>query len=442
VHGAFVFHVGAPGANPAGIAAAVLAESETPRSISLAFTAVRFFSYALLLLATGGTVALALTLGSASQAVRRKLLWVLTGVSVGLALASLTGIVLQGAESAGIGIADAARWGVIESVLETRFGQSWLARAGLALALAAVALAYRRRPGSGWLLDTGLVLCVGLIVTPAVAGHASTEGALSFVSDVVHVQAASIWIGGLAFLLLALVWAGADRWRLAAAAVPPFSTVAVVSVGALLAAGIVNGYLQIRTWSGLWETAYGRLVLVKAGLLIPIIVLAAWNNRRAVPRLKAGIASVAERRRFLRNVSAELGIVVAVVAVTAVLVAEPPARTANAASGPYAQTAALGDLELNLVVDPAVAGPNAIHLYLLTSSGQPADVAEVDVAASLASAGVGPLRLEARRLAPGHYVVSGAPLTLPGDWQVRVDARRGEFESLAAELSVPIRKDS
>ena len=93
------------------------------------------------------------------------------------------------------------------------------------------------------------------------------------------------------------------------------------------------------------------------------------------------------------------------------------------------------------MVDPAIAGPNAIHLYLLTPSGQPADVAEVDVAASLASAGVGPLRLEARRLAPGHYVVSGAPLTLPGDWQVRVDARRGEFEALAAELSVPIRKD-
>jgi copper transport protein len=440
IHGAFVFHVGAPGENPTGVAAQVLAEDETPRSISVAFTAVRFFSYALLLLAAGGTVALALTLGSAAPAVRRRLLGVLAGVSVGLALASLTGIVLQGAESAGVGIGAAVRGSVLEGVLDTRFGQSWLARAGLAVGLAALALAYRRRPGSAWLLDTGLVLCVGLIVTPAIAGHASTEGALAFVMDVVHVQAASIWIGGLAFLLLALVWAGADRWRLAASAVPSFSTVAVVSVAFLVAAGVVNGYLQIRTWSGLWETPYGRLVLVKAGLLVPILVLAAWNNRRAVPRLKAGIATASERRRFLQNVAGELGIVVAVVAVTAVLVGEPPARTAIGSSGPVAQTAALGDLELNLVVDPAVAGSNAIHLYLLTASGQPVDVAEVDVAASLASAGVGPLRLEARRLAPGHYVVSGAPLTLPGDWRLRVDARRGEFEALAAELSVPIRK--
>jgi len=333
LHGAFVFHVGAPGASPAGVAAEVLAESETPRSISIAFTAVRFFSSALLLLAAGATAALALTLVSVSQGLRRRLLGVLAGVSAGLALASLTGIVLQGAEAAGVGVGDAARRGIVEGVLETRFGQAWLARAVLAFGLALLALAYRRRPGSGWLLDLGLVLCVGLIVTPAVAGHASTGGALSFVLDVVHVQAASIWIGGLAFLSLALLWAGADRWRLAASTVPLFSKVAAASVVALAGAGIVNGYLQIRTWSGLWETAYGRLVLVKAALLVPILVLAAWNHRRAVPRLEAGIASAAERRRFLRNVAAELGIVIAVVAVTAILVAEPPPRTAATGLG-------------------------------------------------------------------------------------------------------------
>lgn len=440
IHGAFVFHVGSPGANPAGIAAEVLAQSETPKSVSVAFTTVRFFSYALLLIAVGGTAALALTLGAAADRVRQRLLGVLAGAAAGLALASLAGLVLQGAESAGTGIWQAMRWSVVDGVLETRFGQVWLARALLAAGVAVLAIALRRRRDGGWLLDLALVLCVGLVVTPAASGHASTEGALSFVVDVIHVQAASVWIGGLAFLLLALLWAGTQRWKLATSAVPRFSTMAAVSVAALLVAGIVNAYLQIRSWSGLYETTYGRLVLVKAGLVIPILVLAAWNNRRAVPRLKAGIASRPERRRFLRNVVAELGIVVAVIAVTAVLVAEPPARTVANPSGPFAETTALGDLELNLVVDPAVAGSNAIHLYLLTPSGQPADLAEVDVAASLASAGLGPLRLEARRLAPGHYVASGAALTLPGDWRVRVDARRGEFEALSAELSVPIRK--
>jgi copper transport protein len=441
VFGAFVFHVGEPGANPAGVVEQALAAGETPRSISIAFTTVRFVSLALLLLAVGGTAALALVLGEAGERPRRRLYGVLAVAAVGFALASLAGIVLQGAESAGVGIGEAARWSVVESVLETQFGQVWLARAVLALGLAALALALRAGRGPSWALDLALVLCVGLVVSPAASGHASTEGALAFVMDVVHVQAAAVWVGGLAFVFLALLWSGAERWRLAGTAVPRFSTMAVVSVAALLVAGIVNGYLQIRSWSGLWETTYGRLVLAKAALLLPILALAAWNNRRAVPRLKAGIASAFERRRFLQTVGAELALVVAVVAVTAVLVSEPPARAVTNPSGPYAETTELGDLLLNLVVDPALAGPNAIHLYLLTQNGQPADVAEVDVAATLAAAGIGPLRLEARRIAPGHYVVSGAPLTLAGDWQVRVDARRGEFEALSAELVVPIRKE-
>jgi copper transport protein len=195
----------------------------------------------------------------------------------------------------------------------------------------------------------------------------------------------------------------------------------------------------VRTWSGLWETTYGRLILVKAALLLPLLALGAYNNRRAVPRLRAGRASVLERQRFARTTAVELGLVVAVLAVTAVLVAEPPARALVAPTGPFAQTTELGDLELNLVVDPAVAGPNEIHLYTLTPSGQPADFAEVDLSASLASHQIGPLKYEAKHVAPGHYLVTGASFQPGGDWQLEVEARRGEFELLTASITVPVR---
>jgi copper transport protein len=260
--------------------------------------------------------------------------------------------------------------------------------------------------------------------------------------DVAHIQAAAVWIGGLTFVLLALLWSGTERWQLAATAVPRFSTIALVSVGALLVAGLVNGYLQVRSWSGLVETNYGRLLLVKAGLLVPILVLAGLNNRRAVPRLRTGTPSVLERGHFVRAAVGELVLVVVVLAVTAVLVAEPPARASTAPSGPYATTAALGDLELNLVVDPAIAGANDVHLYLLTRLGQPTDLEEIRLAASLPSHEIGPLRFEARRAAPGHYLVAGADFPLAGNWQLAVNARRGEFESLSAALTVPIRKES
>src|SRR3546814_1955752 len=59
----------------------------------------------------------------------------------------------------------------------------------------------------------------------------------------------------------------------------------------------------------------------------PLLGLGAFNNRYAVPKLKAGTASPPERRRFLRAVGAELAIMTAIVGVTAVLVNAAPARS-------------------------------------------------------------------------------------------------------------------
>ena len=164
-------------------------------------------------------------------------------------------------------------------------------------------------------------------ITPSSRATRATAGKLAIVADVAHVIAAALWTGGLGFLFLALKLAKEDRWPLATRAVPRFSNMAVISVVVLLVAGIINGYLQVRTWSALWETEYGLLLLGKVALVLPLLALGAYNNRYAVPRLKAGIASVLERRRFLRAAGVELGIMVAIVAVTAVLVNAEPART-------------------------------------------------------------------------------------------------------------------
>jgi copper transport protein len=441
VDGAFVFHVEAPGANPAGIAAQVL-DSGTPRHVTVLFTAARFLDFALLLLAVGGVVALLVVLGAASAGSRRRLWLVLCVLAVELGVVAGLGIVLQGAAAGGFTLSEAFEWNVVEAVLDTRFGQVWAVQAGLALALAAAAFGLSRRPGDSFLRAVALVAAGGLVLTPAAAGHASVSGTTAFVADVAHVEAAAAWTGGLAFLVAGLYLARERRWPLAAQAVPRFSSLALLSVAVLLLAGTVNGYLQVRALRGLWETDYGLLLMAKVGLVLPLLVLGAYNNRRAVPRLRRQLASALERRRFVRAAGAELALMTAVVGVTAVLVAEPPARAEVAPKGPYSTLASLGPLELNLVVDPAQAGANDIHLYLSDETGRPANAAETRVSAVLASKRIGPLRFRATRIAPGHFSVYGAQLALAGDWQLGVEARRGEFESLTASVSVPIRKES
>ena len=113
-------------------------------------------------------------------------------------------------------------------------------------------------------------------------------------ADAVHVEAASIWAGGLTFVLLLLLWVRGRRWEVATEAVPAFSSVAVVAVAALIVAGSVSAFLEVRSVPALWETAYGRLLLLKVVLVVPVLALGAFNNRTSVPRLGAGC-------RFRRN---------------------------------------------------------------------------------------------------------------------------------------------
>jgi copper transport protein len=299
------------------------------------------------------------------------------------------------------------------------------------------------------LSGVALVLGLGIIVTPVASGHASVSGALSFVADYAHVAAAAAWTGGLAVLVLGLWLARAGRWQLAERAVPRFSNMAVGAVVALLVAGTINGVIQVKlpgswsvpdAWRGLWDSTYGLLLLAKIALVVPLLALGAYNNRYSVPRLRAGIASAFERRRFLRAAGAELAIMVTIVGVTAFLVNAPPARTEVEMHGAMAMEVDFdGRLMAHLTVDPAIAGRNDIHLEFETPDGEPGDLDEVNVAATLASAGIGPLRFEAEPSGePGAFAAMDVQLPIAGDWQLRVEARQGEFDVFAETVSVSI----
>jgi len=286
-----------------------------------------------------------------------------------------------------------------------------------------------------------VVLAACLAVTVTVPGHGGVNGWFTFVVDVAHVAAAAAWTGGLAVLLIAIVLTSAGmRWSFAARAVPRFSTLAVGSVAVLLVAGVVNAYLEVRVWRGLWQTTYGRLVLVKVVLVLPLLALGAFNNRMSVPRLQAGIASVVERRRFLGAITAELVLLVTVVVVTAALVDEAPARGSLPEPKSTSVRTTVGPFPSTIVITPAEAGSNEVSLAFDGPNGRPAALAEVDLAASLPAQKIGPLRFTARRISPGHYLVRSAMFAIPGNWRLRLTVRRGEFDEWLQTIQVRIRK--
>jgi copper transport protein len=437
INGAWVFHVQEPGAQPEGVAAQVL--EDTPFVTSAFYLGGRFLDFTLLLACVGGTAALAFALTAASSQVRRRLLGIVAVLAAALAVVSLVELGLQGAAAAGTTLDQGFKWDVISSVSETRFGNLALIRAGIAAALCVVALVARAQDARPWnpTIVAAVLLAAGLVVTPGLSGHASVSGAVSMIADAAHVQAAGVWTGGLAFVVLGLVLTRSDRWQLAATSVPRFSTMAVVSVAVLLVAGTVNGYLQVRAWRGLWDTEYGILLLVKVGLVLPLLALGAYNNRYAVPRLRARIASQPERRRFMRFAGAELVVMLAVVGVTAGLVNAPPARTEVQMHEAMETDLELGPLMAHMEVKPGTLGQNEIHLEF--TKGRPD---EVRVSAELKENEIGPLRYRARRgMEPGTWMVRRANLSPAGEWEIRVDARRGEFDLYSDTAHLEIEKE-
>ena len=310
-----------------------------------------------------------------------------------------------------------------ELATETRSGR--LSLVALLAFVAAIAVAWRRgtwerRP---WLVGAAAVVAMASV---AASGHAWTADPrwTALLSDLVHQVAAGIWIGGVAALAIALRASG-HRRRLAAR----FSTTALAGAVVVAVSGTVSAFIQIGSWDALTSTGYGQLVLVKVGGFLILVTFGYLNRRHLVP--------IVERRvtPLLRSIRWELVVAAGVLMVTAVLVDQPPGRTAVAQ--PYSATESVDDATVQLTVTPARAGINDLHLYFYeVDSGEVLPVDAVEVTASTAD--LPPRRLDVTPVTVSHVSVLGASLTAPGTWSIEVIlVRAGTPTNVTFE--VPIR---
>jgi copper transport protein len=88
--------------------------------------------------------------------------------------------------------------------------------------------------------------------------------------------------------------------------VPRFSNVAFVAVMTLIGSGIAASLFHLPTLASLWQTSYGEALLIKIGLLLTAMLLAAVNLLRTKPRLVAA-ANPDRARRAGRPAPARAG---------------------------------------------------------------------------------------------------------------------------------------
>lgn len=216
-------------------------------------------------------------------------------------------------------------------LLGTPWGTAWLWSVVGAVAATTgfwLAVAGRRW---GWWVATAAI--IGLASFPGFTGHAAAGAGvgvgglrwLTLLADTLHVLAAGAWVGGLTMVMLI-----ERRWRRAGGSegpesllpvlVPAFSPVAVVSVCTLIITGVFASWVHVPAVGALWGTGYGRLLLLKVGLVVAVLGLGALNWKQLTPRLTEADGPRAMRRAA----TIELAVATVVLLVTAILVRTSP----------------------------------------------------------------------------------------------------------------------
>jgi copper transport protein len=429
VSGAFTYSVG-----HASATASVVPRQSGSVAVTVLYWTSRAVGYAGFALLAGvvGFILLCWPAGAADRRVRR----LVRGAWAALLLTTVADGLLQGPYGAGVGLGHLFDGHLLAATMALPLGT------GLALRLSLLALAVPvlnelltagRRALFGWLTA---VLCGGLAVTWSLSGHAATgfQTGLALPADVLHLESMGWWLGGLVVL-----W----RAKPPVAAVSRFSQVAFGCVVVLVATGTYQSWRQLGSWAAFVGTGYGRLLLFKIAA-VSVILGAAWFSRRWA-RSRVG--------SLRRSVLVETFGAVVVLALTAALVNSDPPRTASTAiAAPVAQSTpdnrtirfdtggpgGTGTLKVSVL--PLTTGPNIVSVTVFDAADMRADVPELDVALTLESRHIGPLRCVMRRtgMTMGTYRSADADIPIAGTWQLSITVRTSDIDETTVTEPVTV----
>ena len=348
-------------------------------------------------------------------------------------------LVLLASNILGASLADVCLHGGAWPVLvDTRFGLVWCTRLVLALLLAVLVL---------WPMTRGLQVAAAaaLAALPALVGHAGATPGLAgdfhLLSDLTHLLAAGAWLGGLP----AFAW---SLWRARRTAKPAwldfairvtrrFSVVGILSVGALLASGLINSWYLLGSPRDLVATDYGRLVGLKIGLFAAMVAIATVNRFYLTPRLPA----VPALRTLQRNSVAEICLGLCVLLFVGMLGTLPPSAHTHAAFEGIPPAAAFvhihgAEAMTDVMINPGHPGQADVTIRVSREDMSLFPAKDVRLVLEPPGPAGRPVEQNAVEQADQTWLVSGITVSEPGIWTVRVIVRPNSGEPI--DLDAPI----
>ncbi|ATL84045.1 hypothetical protein DNK48_24100 [Streptomyces malaysiensis subsp. malaysiensis] len=165
-----------------------------------------------------------------------------------------------------------------------------------------------------------------------------------------------------------------------------------------------------------------------------------------------------ERSGLRRSVIAETAVAVVLLAVATVLSGTQPGRAETEQAGaaatqpgrdrlnvdpvsvliPYNTGPKSGRGKAVVMIEPALPGDNALHVFTTDLADRPVDVPEVKLSLTLGSKGIGPLRIPLERLSTGHWSARTVQLPMAGTWQLSLTVRTSDIDQVTETRNVKV----
>ncbi|UHP09514.1 copper resistance protein CopC [Listeria marthii] len=347
----------------------------------------------------------------------KKIAW-LALVFLGVAL--LIQLFVQTSITTGVSIWESFQPSQLTAFLATKTGYMWISEFVVWFVLAIFTIImFRKNKQSSWFaLLTETALIGYLIFAKAQNGHAaaSADKIVSITADMLHMIAASVWVGGILVLLFVLPRTGKAReiWS-------RFAIVAIIAVASILVSGLLMAVMNIGQMANLFTTNYGKMLLFKIGLFLLMALLGLGHYI---------YLKIQNKKIPFKTILVELiiGTIILVVASVLTNVQTPPPPAPKA----FDETiAADGEpAKINLRVEPATVGQNQFIITFTSADGAAKTDFEQVTVTTKSTKTDEKSTFQAKLANDTQYFAEGLYINQTGKWEITVHGLTKDFTDI------------
>lgn len=384
---------------------------------------------------------------------------------------------------------------------ETANGKVWLIRVITCAIMASAAYYYGRavtneandtnsatsRTKGTILLYILLIAVLLFIATSSATSHSSslaTWSQLGILADFVHSVLVSIWIGGLMYIFYVLfpnvipISKGisdkvhqiiAQPKSILLLILSRFSVISTICVGVVGITGLSLAWFHIQNTDELLLSDYGRTLIVKLSLVLPVVILGGYHQFWISRIIKVfGFGQVEEyeasntnfNQRFSsvkKTIKIECILAASILCAASVLtVTNPPGAMQNneatrtnfsadmppAMQDEFVRTLETQRVPITFVISPFVTGFNNFTVNFFGENESIGQVSNVSIEFRKSDLSLGPIFAKLSKNNETSYSVNGGYLSQPGQWDLKIIIQRSNLYDLNYRLSFTVSKSS